>query len=536
MTMFMRNNLATQVIAEVQTHFGDVIFKTVIPRTVRLAEAPSHGKPILEYEPNGLGSTAYKALAERVPHAPSIPPPVGSLDVSSQPSAEFDSLSIPPTEGQEQHAMPSPHAQHWSLSPDVIFLNHGSFGACPRAVLDAQTRAARPHGARSPSASCSATSSRSSTAAREQLAAFLGADPRNLVFIANATAGVNAVLRSLALPARRRNPHHRPRLQRLPQRPPRHRPPHRRDASSSRRSPSRSPTSSKSSTPFSRSVTARTRLAFIDHITSPTALVFPIGKIVRLLEERGVDTSSMVPTRPAASRSISIRSAPPTTPAICTNGSAPRKAQPSSTSAPTARSPSAPPSSRHGENIRRPGRSHFHDRFDWPGTFDPTAWLTVPDAHPLRRQLFSPAVGPSFMIKTARSPPPVAPSSPGGSASLCPRPIPCSPRMATIPLPETFQRVPFNVRTHRPAPDPSPRRAQHRDSDRPLGRPRPPLRPPFRPSLQQHRRLPRPRRRPPPVQLMHRVTPPPDATLSPAARRLPAGPARSDPCGAGDRG
>ena len=63
MTMFMRNNLATQVIAEVQNHFGDVIFKTVIPRTVRLSEAPSHGLPIHEYDPNGLGATAYKALA-----------------------------------------------------------------------------------------------------------------------------------------------------------------------------------------------------------------------------------------------------------------------------------------------------------------------------------------------------------------------------------------------------------------------------------------------------------------------------------------
>ncbi len=64
MTMFMRNNLAQQVINEVQTHFGDVIYKTVVPRSVRLSEAPSHGKPIIEYEPNGLGSAAYKALAE----------------------------------------------------------------------------------------------------------------------------------------------------------------------------------------------------------------------------------------------------------------------------------------------------------------------------------------------------------------------------------------------------------------------------------------------------------------------------------------
>lgn len=64
MTMFMRNNLAQQVIAEVQSHFGDVIYKTVIPRTVRLSEAPSHGKTIMEYEPGGLGATAYRALAE----------------------------------------------------------------------------------------------------------------------------------------------------------------------------------------------------------------------------------------------------------------------------------------------------------------------------------------------------------------------------------------------------------------------------------------------------------------------------------------
>jgi len=64
MTMFMRNNLAQQVVAEVQKHFGDVVFQAIVPRTVRLSEAPSHGKTILEYEPSGLGSAAYKAVAE----------------------------------------------------------------------------------------------------------------------------------------------------------------------------------------------------------------------------------------------------------------------------------------------------------------------------------------------------------------------------------------------------------------------------------------------------------------------------------------
>ena len=63
MTMFMRNNLAQQVVTEVQRHFGNVVYRTIIPRTVRLGEAPSHGKTIMEYESNGLGATAYRALA-----------------------------------------------------------------------------------------------------------------------------------------------------------------------------------------------------------------------------------------------------------------------------------------------------------------------------------------------------------------------------------------------------------------------------------------------------------------------------------------
>lgn len=66
MTMFMRNNLAQQVVAEVQTHFADVVFKTIVPRSVRLSEAPSHGKTIFEYEPSGLGATAYRALGQEV--------------------------------------------------------------------------------------------------------------------------------------------------------------------------------------------------------------------------------------------------------------------------------------------------------------------------------------------------------------------------------------------------------------------------------------------------------------------------------------
>ncbi|XHR30269.1 MAG: ParA family protein [Chthoniobacteraceae bacterium] len=65
MTMFdSRTNLSSQVVAEVRNHFTDKVYKTMIPRTVRLGEAPSFGKPIIEYEPIGAGSIAYNALAK----------------------------------------------------------------------------------------------------------------------------------------------------------------------------------------------------------------------------------------------------------------------------------------------------------------------------------------------------------------------------------------------------------------------------------------------------------------------------------------
>jgi len=64
MTMFDgRTKLSAQVVAEVRQHFGDCVFETVIPRTVRLSEAPSFGKCILEYDPSGSGAKSYRTLA-----------------------------------------------------------------------------------------------------------------------------------------------------------------------------------------------------------------------------------------------------------------------------------------------------------------------------------------------------------------------------------------------------------------------------------------------------------------------------------------
>ena len=67
LTMFdSRTNLSLQVAEEVKRHFPGQVYATVIPRNVRLSEAPSHGKPALAYDPYSRGSQAYCALAEEM--------------------------------------------------------------------------------------------------------------------------------------------------------------------------------------------------------------------------------------------------------------------------------------------------------------------------------------------------------------------------------------------------------------------------------------------------------------------------------------
>lgn len=67
LTMFdSRTNLARQVAEEVRAFFGDRVFRTIIPRSVRLSEAPSFGMPVALYAPNSVGAEAYEAVADEV--------------------------------------------------------------------------------------------------------------------------------------------------------------------------------------------------------------------------------------------------------------------------------------------------------------------------------------------------------------------------------------------------------------------------------------------------------------------------------------
>ena len=67
LTMFdSRNNLSEMVVSDVKEHFGKQVYKTIIPRNVRISEAPSFGQPVLMYDINCAGSKAYTSLAAEI--------------------------------------------------------------------------------------------------------------------------------------------------------------------------------------------------------------------------------------------------------------------------------------------------------------------------------------------------------------------------------------------------------------------------------------------------------------------------------------
>jgi chromosome partitioning protein len=61
-----QTKLSNEVEHEVRSHFGERVYETVVPRTVRLSEAPSHGEPITVFDPTSKGARAYRMLAQEV--------------------------------------------------------------------------------------------------------------------------------------------------------------------------------------------------------------------------------------------------------------------------------------------------------------------------------------------------------------------------------------------------------------------------------------------------------------------------------------
>ncbi len=266
----------------------------------------------------------------------------------------------------------------WHLDPALTHLNHGSFGACPGPVLEAQSLW-RERIEADPTGFFRHELWPTLDRAREALAGFVGAEVEDLAFVANATAGVNAVLRSLDLSPGDElltTDHAYGSCRRAL------------ELVATRRgcqvvvAPVPFPLAGLDDVMGAvlERVTDRTRLALLDHVTSPTALVFPVERLIAALAERGVDTLVDGAHAPGmldldvaglgaawyvgnchkwlcAPRGTAFLHArrdrqPGLWPLVLGEG----------------RPPAAGPV---------PG---LHRAFDWPGTFDPSPWLAVPDA------------------------------------------------------------------------------------------------------------------------------------------------------------
>ncbi|MEO6025483.1 MAG: aminotransferase class V-fold PLP-dependent enzyme [Candidatus Binatia bacterium] len=273
---------------------------------------------------------------------------------------------------------PSPHAALWTLDPSVTYLNHGAFGACPRPVLAFQQEL-RARLERQPVQFMQRDLEGLLDEARLAVGAFVGAVPSDLAFVANATSGVNAVLRSLVfapgdelLTTDHAYGACRNALHFVAER--------------------SGATVVTAKVPFPidgpdavieavlARVTPRTRLAVLDHVTSPTGLVFPIADLVRVLAERGVEALvdgahavAMVPLDLSALGAAYYAGnchkwlcAPKSVGFLHVRRDVQEFVRPLAIS--------------HGARLKRPDRSRFLLEFDWTGTVDPTAALSIPEA------------------------------------------------------------------------------------------------------------------------------------------------------------
>ena len=270
----------------------------------------------------------------------------------------------------------------WLLDPDIDFLNHGSFGACPREVLDYQSEL-RARLERQPVQFLVRELEGGLDRARGALGEFLGAGAEGLVFVPNATSGVNSVLRSLE-PELRLDPgcelvvtdqEYNACRNAL-------------DVTAERCGarvvvaelpfPCAAPEEVVAT--ILERVNPRTRLVLMDHVTSQTGMVLPVAEVVRELNRRGVESlidgahgPGMVAVELDALGATYYTG-------NCHKWVCAPKVAGFLWVRQDRRATVRPLAISHGANAALGGRSRFHAEFDWTGTFDPSAYLCVPKA------------------------------------------------------------------------------------------------------------------------------------------------------------
>lgn len=268
----------------------------------------------------------------------------------------------------------------WLLDDTVVYLNHGSFGGCPRPVLEEQTRLRnelerRPIEWLAPERSLIPKLDE----ARRALCDLVGGQPEDIAFVGNATTAVNSVLRSanwtagdeIVFTDHGYNACNNvvryigeqqgivPVVAKLP-------------------FPIAHPDEALEA--ILSTFTDRTRLLLVDHVTSPTALILPIKRLVQACHERGVrifvdgaHVPGMLPLDLDALGADYYTGnchkwlcAPKGCAFLHVRRELQEEVRPLVIS--------------HGHNTPRPGRSRFQREFDWPGTYDPTPYLSLPFA------------------------------------------------------------------------------------------------------------------------------------------------------------
>jgi isopenicillin-N epimerase len=269
-------------------------------------------------------------------------------------------------------------ASPWDFDPAITYLTHGTYGACPRPVIEYQ-RALRAELEANPIRFLTRELEGRLDAARAVVAAFLHADPEGLVVVPNATTGVATVLESLRL---------RPGDELLTN-------DHEYNATVNALEtvagrakarvvrvevplPIRHPEEVVEA--HLAAVTPRTRVALISHVTSPSGLVFPIETLVRELDRLGVDTLVDAAHTPGQ-LAVDLRALQP---AWWTGNGHKWLCGPKGAGMLYAREDKRadlrPLVTSHGRNDPRPDRPPLWKEFDWQGTQDPTAFLSLPKA------------------------------------------------------------------------------------------------------------------------------------------------------------
>jgi chromosome partitioning protein len=121
MTMYdARTKLSSQVADEVRGHFGDLVYKTVIPRSVRLSEAPSYGEPVVTLDPSSRGAISYRLLAaemeERYGMEVHVPPPPPPKVAAPKEAAPREEVRLEEKEKEVVGATPGPRGRGYGTT------------------------------------------------------------------------------------------------------------------------------------------------------------------------------------------------------------------------------------------------------------------------------------------------------------------------------------------------------------------------------------------------------------------------------------